>query len=119
MTGEVIPLDLLPVVQGPGRDHPALPDRPDRRDQPVQLPAQPGGPQDRPGHRVRQPDRPQAAVEGPADDARGGRDHRGGGAPAGSVSILPMTRELGDRMVADDRVQAADLHRIARRSAGG
>jgi acyl-CoA reductase-like NAD-dependent aldehyde dehydrogenase len=25
------------------------------------------------------------------------------GAPAGSVSILPMTRELGDRMVADDR----------------
>jgi glyceraldehyde-3-phosphate dehydrogenase (NADP+) len=27
----------------------------------------------------------------------------GAGAPAGSVSILPMTRELGDRMVADDR----------------
>jgi acyl-CoA reductase-like NAD-dependent aldehyde dehydrogenase len=25
------------------------------------------------------------------------------GAPAGSVSILPMTRELGDKMVADDR----------------
>ena len=25
------------------------------------------------------------------------------GSPAGSVSILPMTRELGDRMVADDR----------------
>ncbi len=25
------------------------------------------------------------------------------GAPAGSVSILPMTRELGDRMVADER----------------
>ncbi len=25
------------------------------------------------------------------------------GAPAGSVSILPMTRELGDRLVADDR----------------
>ncbi|HEV8401900.1 MAG TPA: aldehyde dehydrogenase family protein [Candidatus Limnocylindrales bacterium] len=25
------------------------------------------------------------------------------GAPTGSVSILPMTRELGDRMVADDR----------------
>src|SRR5204863_5533266 len=25
------------------------------------------------------------------------------GAPPGSVSILPMTRELGDRMVADDR----------------
>src|SRR5207237_8664051 len=25
------------------------------------------------------------------------------GPPAGAVSILPMTRELGDRMVADDR----------------
>ena len=25
------------------------------------------------------------------------------GAPAGSISVLPMTRELGDRMVADDR----------------
>ena len=25
------------------------------------------------------------------------------GAPAGSVSVLPMTRELGDRMVADER----------------
>ena len=31
MTGEVIPLDLMPVVEGPGRDHPPLPDRPDRR----------------------------------------------------------------------------------------
>jgi len=27
----------------------------------------------------------------------------GVGLPAGAVSILPMTRELGDRMVADDR----------------
>jgi len=27
----------------------------------------------------------------------------GAGAPAGSVSILPMTREIGDRMVADER----------------
>src|SRR4029077_21158494 len=26
-----------------------------------------------------------------------------GGPPAGSVSVLPMTRELGDRMVADER----------------
>ena len=47
MTGEVIPLDLLPSVEGPGRDHPPLPDRPDRGDQPVQLPAQPGRPQAR------------------------------------------------------------------------
>ena len=57
-------------------------------------------------------DRAQAAVQGPADDAHRRRDHRGGRAarPA-SVSILPMTRELGDRMVADDAVQAPHLHR--------
>src|SRR5260370_2872799 len=29
----------------------------------------------------------------------------GVGLPAGAVSILPMSRELGDRMVADDRFQ--------------
>ena len=33
------------------------------------------------------------------------------GAPAGSVSILPMSRELGDRMVVGRAVQAAQLHR--------
>ena len=32
----------------------------------------------RPAIAVGQPDRPQAAVQGPADDADGGRDHRGG-----------------------------------------
>ena len=41
------------VVEGPDRHHPALPDRPDRGHQPVQLPAQPGRPQARPGHRQR------------------------------------------------------------------
>ena len=104
MTGELIPLDLHAVVEGPGRDHAALPDRPDRGHQPVQLPAQPGRPQARAGDRERQPDRAQAAVQGPADDARPWpRSSRRPGVPAGSVSILPMTRELGDRMVADPR----------------
>ena len=45
---------------------------------PVQLPAQPGRPQGVAGDRVGQPDRAQAAVQGPARDADGGRDHRGG-----------------------------------------
>ena len=104
MTGEVIPLDLLPSSQGPRRDHAALPDRPDRGDQPVQLPAQPRRPQARAGDRHRQPDRPQAAVQGPARDAHGRRDRRGGRRPGRArCSILPMTRELGDRMVADER----------------
>ena len=76
------------VVEGPGRDHPALPDRPDRGHQPVQLPAQPGRPQAVAGDRQRQPDRAQAAVQGPAHDAHRGRDRRGGRAsrPARSRS---------------------------------
>ena len=41
------------VVEGPGRHHPALPDRPDRGHQPVQLPAQPGRPQALAGDRQR------------------------------------------------------------------
>ena len=78
MYGEVIPLDLMPSSQGPGRDHPALPDRADRGHQPVQLPAQPRRAQGRAGDRLGQPDRAQAAVQGPARDARGRGDHRGG-----------------------------------------
>ena len=66
MVGETIPLDLMPASKGRVGHHPALPDRPDRRDQPVQLPAQPRRPQGRAGDRVGQPDRPQAAVQGPA-----------------------------------------------------
>ena len=45
-------------------------------DQPVQLPAQPRGAQARAGDRRGLLDRAQAAVEGPADDAHGRRDHR-------------------------------------------
>ena len=41
------------------------------------------------------------------------------GVPEGMVSVLPMSRELGDRMVVRRPVQAADVHRLARRSAGG
>ena len=41
------------------------------------------------------------------------------GIPEGAVSVLPMSRELGDRMVERRALQAAHLHRLARRSAGG
>ena len=50
----------------PRRHHPPLPDRPDRGHQPVQLPAQPGRAQGLAGDRGGQPDRAQAAVQGPA-----------------------------------------------------
>jgi glyceraldehyde-3-phosphate dehydrogenase (NADP+) len=39
----------------------------------------------------------------PATDVGPMVDREAAGVPAGSVSILPMTRELGDRMVADER----------------
>ena len=70
-------------LQGPGRDHAALPDRADRGHLAVQLPAQPGRAQGRPGDRLGQPDRAQAAVQGPAGDARRGGDHDSVGVPEG------------------------------------
>ena len=88
MTGEMIPLDLMPASKGRVGITRRFPIGPIAGDQPVQLPAQPGRPQGRPGDRVGQPDRAQAAVQGPADDAHGGRDHRGGrrARPARSAS---------------------------------
>ena len=46
------------------------------------------------------------------------------GVPAGAVSILPMTRELGDRMVADERFKlltftGTPVRRLADEGAGG
>ena len=63
-------------LEGPCRHHPPVPDRPGRRHQPVQLPAEPGGPQGRAGDRGRLLDRAQAAIEGPAHDADRRGDHR-------------------------------------------
>ena len=47
MVGETIPLDLMPASKGRIGITRRFPIGPDRRDQPVQLPAQPGGPQAR------------------------------------------------------------------------
>ena len=105
MTGEVIPLDLHARRR---KDRVGITRRfpigPIAGDQPVQLPAEPRRAQARAGDRVGQPDRPQAAVQGPADDARPSprSSRRRASRPARSA-ILPMTRELGDRMVADER----------------
>ncbi len=78
MTGETDPARPAAVVEGPDRHHPTLPDRSDRGHQPVQLPAQPRGAQDRAGHR--RPGNPivlKPPSAGPAHDAGRGRDHRG------------------------------------------
>ena len=105
MTGEVIPLDLHAVVAGPDRHHAALPDRArSPAISPFNFPLNLAAHKVVAGDRGGQLDRAQAAVQGPADDADRGRDHRGGRARRRARSaILPMTRELGDRMVADDR----------------
>ena len=102
------------VVEGPDRDHPALPDRPDRGHQPVQLPAQPGRPQAR---RRRSPRATRSS------SSRRPRTRstmlavaeiiEAAGVPAGSVSILPMTRELGRPDGRRPALQAADVHRLA------
>ncbi len=100
-------------VARPARDHPALPDRPGRRDQPVQLPAQPGRPQAVAGDRGGLLDRAQAAVEGPAHDAHRRRD-RGRGRPAGGRGQHPADDPRARRPDGRGRaVQAADVHGLA------
>ena len=101
INGEWLPLDWTAANRG--RAGARYPHRPSGGDQPVQLPAQPRRAQGGPGHRRGLFHRPQAAEQGPAGHA----PHRGYLAetalPKGSVSILPMDRPTGDRMVADDR----------------
>ena len=121
MTGELIPLDLHARRRRTGSGSPGA-SRSARSPaiSPFNFPLNLAAHKVAPAIAPRQPDRAQAAVQGPADDARPWpRSSRRPACPAGSVSILPMTRELGDRMVADDALQAADVHRLARRSAGG
>ena len=104
MVGETIPLDLMPASKGRMGITRRFPIGPIAGDQPVQLPAQPRRPQGRPGDRRRatrssSSRRPRTrssmlTVAEIIEEA---------GAPAGAVSILPMSRELGDRMVSDER----------------
>ena len=89
---------------GPHRHRAALPDRPGRRDLAVQLPAEPVGAQARAGRRRRQPRRAQARHEDAAVGAvPGERRSRRRACPTGALSVLPMPRELGDRLVTDER----------------
>ena len=90
------------------------------RHQPVQLPAQPrraqGGARRSPrATRSCSSRRPRTRWS----CSRSPRSSTPPGVPEGMVSVLPMSRELGDRMVVRRALQAAHLHRLARRSAGG
>ena len=87
MTGELIPLDLMPASQGPDRASPGA-SRSARSPaiSPFNFPLNLAAHKLAPAIAVGQPDRAQAAVQGPADDAHGGRDHRGGRRAGGAVS---------------------------------
>ncbi len=114
MTGETIPLDLMASSKDRVGITRRFPIGPDRRDQPVQLPAQPRGPQGGAGHRVGQPDRAQAAVQGSAGDAHRGRDHRCR-RRAGRLGEHPAHEPRAGRPDGVRRaVQAAHLHRQPR-----
>ena len=103
--------------RGKARLHPPGADRRDRRHLPVQLPAQPGGPQGRPGHRRRVPDRPEArrpdAAVGPGPPPAAGRGVR---APARLVPGRHRAR-LDRRAAARgaSRHRHDHLHRLTRR----
>ena len=88
MTGEVIPLDLLPSSKDRVGITRRFPIGPIAAISPFNFPLNLAAHKLAPAIASGQPDRAQAAVQGPADDARRGRDHRGGRAsrPARSRS---------------------------------
>ena len=125
MTGEVIPLDLMAASKGRVGITRRFPIGPIAGDQPVQLPAQPGGAQDGAGDRVGLPDRAQAAVQGPADRCS---------TVAEIIDAAGVPEGIGQHPADDPRagrpdgrrraVQAAHLHRqpvgrLADEGAGG
>ena len=78
MTGEVIPLDLLPSSKDRVGITRRFPIGPIAGISPFNFPLNLAAHKLAPAIAVRQPDRAQAAVQGPAHDAGRGRDHRGG-----------------------------------------
>ena len=124
MVGEMIPLDLMASSKGRVGITRRFAGRTGRGDQPLQLPAQPRRPQARPGDRRRLLDRPQAAVEGPADDAHGGRDHRRRRAPGRRREHPPdvpgARRPDGRRRaIQGPLVHRQPIRRLADEGAGG
>ena len=88
MVGETIPLDLMPASKGRVGITRRFPIGPIAGISPFNFPLNLAAHKVVARDRERQPDRPQAAVQGPAGDADGGRDHRGG-RRAGRVGERP------------------------------
>ena len=99
LTGGTVPMEASAGRRRQARRDAARPLRRRRRDQPLQLPAQPGRPQARPGDRRRQRDRPQARRPDADLGAEAGRDPgRGRACPtAGSASSPAPARRSATR----------------------
>ena len=89
LTGEMVPMDASDVGEGKLGVHPARADRRRRRDQPVQLPAQPRRPQGRARDRGRLPGGAQAGV---ADAAVGDRARRAAARRVRAARRAPQRR---------------------------
>ena len=102
--GEVIPMDLRAARPRARRAHAPLPDRPVAAITPFNFPLNLAAHKLAPGDRGGQPGRAQAG------DA-GRRSRRSmlaelstdAGVPKGALSVLPCTRQAGDRLVTDER----------------
>ena len=124
MVGETIPLDLMPASKGRVGITRRFPIGPIAGISPFNFPLNLAAHKVSPAIASGQPDRPQAAVQGPAGDAHGGRDHRGG-RRAGRIGERPADEPRARRPDGRRRpVQAPDLHRqpvgrLADEGAGG
>jgi glyceraldehyde-3-phosphate dehydrogenase (NADP+) len=103
MTGEVIPLDLLPSSKDRVGITRRFPIGPIAGISPFNFPLNLAAHKIAPAIASGNPIELKPPSKDPLTMLAVAEIIEAAGVPAGSVSILPMTRELGDRMVADDR----------------
>src|SRR5919112_329967 len=103
MVGETIPLDLMPASKGRVGITRRFPIGPIAAISPFNFPLNLAAHKVAPAIASGNPIVLKAPSEDPLTMLTVAEIIEAAGAPAGMVSILPMTRELGDRMVADDR----------------
>ena len=102
MTGELIPLDLMARKGRIGITR-RFPDRPDRGISPFNFPLNLAAHKLAPAIAAGNPIVLKPPSKDPLTMLTVAEIIEKSGVPEGAVSILPMTRELGDRMVADER----------------
>ena len=103
MTGELIPLDLMPASKDRIGITRRFPIGPIAAISPFNFPLNLAAHKVAPAIASGNPIVLKPPSKDPLTMLTVGEIIEAAGAPAGSVSILPMTRELGDRMVADER----------------